>query len=442
MGGQIVVDSEPGAGRHVPLVAAPREAAAAVSSRDLDVARPTCPRRRRQPTVRAFMRSSPRARRALRAPRTDRTRWRSSATPSARAASPTTPCCSIGKCRSGRRRGRVQPSVPSRRSPRSDGLADLDPANARRRAPERAGERHRDPPPKPVRSERLESCLTGSSRRTTDAPEGPTTASGAETNPRAITSWRGGRSHRSEGDRALARSGRITSTSPGRPRGGRCLHARVYDLVLMDCALPSSSGFGATRARFAAADRRCGGCRSSPLTASTAAGARERCLCGMTDHLQAIRPWSSTRSFANGSPDRPSRRRRRRRRSTMFDCSALLDRVEGDRVHPRAHERPPPRRPALPEDLRRAITKRMRRPWSIAHAIRGSVSNLGGGAASAVAQRLELNAHAHDSPTRRTTAHPARSRADPPARRAHGASAAIARRVLILAAYLRVFPLG
>jgi HPt (histidine-containing phosphotransfer) domain-containing protein len=166
----------------------------------------------------------------------------------------------------------------------------------------------------------------------------------------------------------------------------------------MDCRLPDLDGFAATRE----IRRRESPARRTPivaLTANTAPEVRTRCLdAGMMDHVaKPIRSEeldTMLRRWLASAPAAPSRVRS----EPTLDATALLDRVEGDLVFVRELADGLLRdAPAWLHALRTALAAGDRAGVEqAAHAVRGSVGNLGGTHAAALAAGLESRAHAGD----------------------------------------------
>ena len=195
------------------------------------------------------------------------------------------------------------------------------------------------------------------------------------------------------------RGHRVDVASDGRAAVEACLRRR-YDLVLMDCRLPEIDGCAATQEirRREPADRR------TPivaLTATTAPEIRTRCLeAGMMDYLAKpvraeqldalLAHWLAADAPSASEPTTPGPP------AAVLDAAGLLDRVDGDLQFVRELAdgllRDGPRWIGeLRAGVARADHTAVERT---AHAIRGSVANLGGGAACAVAQQIEADARA------------------------------------------------
>jgi len=195
------------------------------------------------------------------------------------------------------------------------------------------------------------------------------------------------------------RGHRVDIAGDGRSAVEACLR-RAYDLVLMDCRLPELDGFQATREirGYEWAGRR------TPviaLTASTAPELRERCLAaGMDDQIgkpirveeldALLQRWiEPARRAVKPPPSEPTAPHH-----DVLDVSGLLDRVEGDLAFVRELA------DGLALDGPRWLTE-LRAAYATgdraileqtAHAVRGSVSNLGGRAAATLAERIESRA--------------------------------------------------
>jgi two-component system, sensor histidine kinase and response regulator len=197
--------------------------------------------------------------------------------------------------------------------------------------------------------------------------------------------------------RMLERRGiRTDVVADGRAAVEACLRRR-YDLVWMDCRLAGLDGFAATREirRREPAEHHV---PIVALSASTGPDMRQRCLdAGMQDHvgkpirnadLDAIlKRWLTAAPTAAAVPALP-----------VLDTEALLDRVEGDLEFVRDLADGLLRdAPQWLASLRAAIAEGDERALEhAAHAVRGSVGNLGGTAACALAAGLEARARTGD----------------------------------------------
>ena len=248
---------------------------------------------------------------------------------------------------------------------------------------------------KPVRADRLEASLRAVLVREPTAHAGRPRPGG--------TPPRGARRARilvAEDDvtsrkvvrRLLEKRGhRVDAVGDGRSAVEACL-GKVYDLVLMDCHLPELDGLAATleiRRREPRAHR-------TPiiaLTASVTPERRQRCFeVGMVGYLEkpirtadldaVLAPWLGAERPAIEIP---------RAEPDVLDTAGLLDRVDGDVGFVRellVGLRRDGRRWLA--DLDAALARGDHAAAEhVAHAIRGAASNLGGTRAAAAAARLE-----------------------------------------------------
>jgi PAS domain S-box-containing protein len=194
------------------------------------------------------------------------------------------------------------------------------------------------------------------------------------------------------------RGHRVDVAVDGRGAVEACLR-RAYDLVLMDCRLPELDGFAATRE---IRDREPMGRRTPivALTASTAPELGARCLAaGMDAHLgkpirveeleQLLQRWVARERRANEPQTTAAPAS-----AEILDVDDLLDRVAGDLAFVRElADGLRNDRPRWLADLRAAYDSGDRGLLEqTAHAIRGSVGNLGGRAAAALAASIEKRA--------------------------------------------------
>jgi len=253
---------------------------------------------------------------------------------------------------------------------------------------------------KPVRTDRLETCLLavldehhGDHAHQSAAPE--------HAAPRRLPN--GTRILVAEDDpasqrvvvRLLEKRGhQVDAVGDGRSAVEACLR-RVYDLVLMDGRLPDLDGFAAT----IEIRRREPALRRTPIVALTASAGAElgrRCVeAGMdgylakpirTDQLDAL--LDRLLSPARRSTPPPSLA------PSVLDAEGLLDRVDGDLEFVSGLvaglQRDVPRWLA---ELRAASERGDAHALEeVAHAVRGSASNLGGASAASVAAHLEADA--------------------------------------------------
>ena len=278
-------------------------------------------------------------------------------------------------------------------------------AIGQRRAARRAGRKAKITAflSKPLRLDRLETCLL----RFFDAPAPAVVAPGRRrerATPSALPIV--GHVLVAEDDpisqkvalRFLEKRGyRVDLVGNGRSAVDACIR-RAYDLVLMDCRLPELDGFEATME----IRRREPATRRTPivaLTASTAPTLHRRCLdAGMSGHLAkplradaldaVLRQWATPRPDPAPSTTDDG----------LLDTTGLLDRVDGDLefVRELALGLRDDRRRWLIELRSGLATHDAARVEHAAHAVCGSAANLGGRRVAALAREIETRARAGD----------------------------------------------
>ena len=195
--------------------------------------------------------------------------------------------------------------------------------------------------------------------------------------------------------RMLQKAGhRVDVAADGRAAVAACSR-QAYDLVLMDCHLPGLDGFAAT-AEILKREGPARQTRIVAITASAMRGDRERCLAaGMVDYLsKPVRPGELDAVLLRWLP-RPGPRHtaapRAAGRTEVLDAVELLDRVDGDLAFVReltgnfiANC------PRWIADVHAAIDRGDGPALEqAAHAISGCVGNLAGKSACQVARQLE-----------------------------------------------------
>jgi len=190
---------------------------------------------------------------------------------------------------------------------------------------------------------------------------------------------------------------RVDVVGNGRSAVDACLR-RAYDLLLMDCRLPDLDGFEATRE----IRRRESSQRRTPIVALTASAAptlQQRCLdAGMSGHLAkplrtealdaVLREWVEPRGEVASATDGDE----------LLDTAGLLARVDGDLDFVRELALGlRDDRPRWLDELHGGLAAHdAARVEHAAHAICGSAGNLGGRRVAALAREIETRAHAGD----------------------------------------------
>ncbi len=249
---------------------------------------------------------------------------------------------------------------------------------------------------KPIRLERLATCLRDvlepRSRRRNGARAARAVKDASHTAPgRRVLVAEDDPISRKVVVRLLEKRGvHVDWVSDGRAAVDACVR-QAYDLVLMDCRLPALDGLSATME----IRRREGLDRHVPIVALTANAAHEverQCLAaGMDAYLRKpirtealdtiLDRWLTARATPTGD-------------AAVVDVGGLLDRVDGDLGFVRdllaGLERDAP---CWVTELRAVIERHdTAATEELAHAIHGSLANLGGIRAAAVAERIEAGA--------------------------------------------------